>query len=102
MVANGHHWNPKYPEYPGEFTGTFMHSHGFKRISEEWRGKSVLGIGGGKSGCDVAGETARLAGKVCPSRCSPQWIIPKFLFGIPPDSLSARTKRMPTTFKKFP
>ncbi len=39
MVANGHHWNPKYPEYPGIFTGTFMHSHDFKRVDEAWRGK---------------------------------------------------------------
>jgi cation diffusion facilitator CzcD-associated flavoprotein CzcO len=21
MVANGHHWNPRYPEYPGAFAG---------------------------------------------------------------------------------
>ena len=25
MVANGHHWNPKYPELTGKFTGTMMH-----------------------------------------------------------------------------
>jgi cation diffusion facilitator CzcD-associated flavoprotein CzcO len=101
MVANGHHWNPKYPEYPGEFTSTFMHSHDFKRISEEWRGKSVLVIGAGNSGCDIAVEAARLAGKACLSMRSPQWFVPKFIFGMPSDVFAARTNWMPAKFKQF-
>src|SRR5262245_64626708 len=30
-VANGHHWNPRWPEppYPGEFNGTQMHAHDY-------------------------------------------------------------------------
>ncbi len=101
MVANGHHWNPKYPEYPGEFTGTFMHSHDFKRITDEWRDKSVLVIGAGNSGCDVAVEAARLASKVCLSMRSPQWFIPKFLFGMPSDVFAARTNWLPAKPKQF-
>lgn len=101
MVANGHHWNPKYPEYPGEFTGTFLHSHDFKQVTEEWRGKRVLVIGAGNSGCDVAVETARLAEKVCLSMRSPQWFIPKFLFGMPSDVFAARTNWLPTKAKQF-
>ena len=29
LVANGHHWNPRWPEpaFPGQFDGTQMHSH---------------------------------------------------------------------------
>ena len=27
MVANGHHWNAKYPEFEGHFDGKLMHSH---------------------------------------------------------------------------
>ncbi|HEX7736411.1 MAG TPA: NAD(P)-binding domain-containing protein [Ktedonobacteraceae bacterium] len=101
MVANGHHWNPKYPEYPGEFTGTFMHSHDFKRVSEEWRGKNVLVIGAGNSGCDVAVEAARMASKVCLSMRSPQWFIPKFLFGVPSDVYASRTNWLPAKSKQF-
>jgi cation diffusion facilitator CzcD-associated flavoprotein CzcO len=26
-VCNGHHWLPRMPEYPGNFTGEFIHSH---------------------------------------------------------------------------
>jgi hypothetical protein len=101
MVANGHHWNPKYPEYPGEFTGTFMHSHGFKQVDETWRGKRVLVIGAGNSGCDVAVEAARLAEKVCLSMRSPQWFIPKFLFGMPTDVFAARSNWLPAKLKQF-
>ena len=41
-----------------------MHSHDFKGVDEEWRGKDVLVIGGGNSACDVAVESARIANKV--------------------------------------
>jgi hypothetical protein len=101
MVANGHHWNPKYPEYPGEFSGTFMHSHDFKCVTEVWRGKKVLVIGAGNSGCDVAVEAARVAEKVCLSMRSPQWFIPKFLFGVPSDVFAARTNWLPAKPKQF-
>jgi hypothetical protein len=102
MVANGHHWNPKHPEYPGEFTGTYLHSHDFKGIDDSWRDKSVLVIGGGNSACDVAVESARLAGKVCLSTRSPQWIVPKFIFGMPADVFAARTPGwVPRKVKQF-
>lgn len=101
MVCNGHHWNPKYPDYPGEFTGSYMHSHDFKRINDEWRGKKVLVIGGGNSACDIAVEAARLADKVCLSMRNPQWFVPKFIFGMPSDVFSARTNWLPPKTKQF-
>ncbi len=101
MVANGHHWNPKYPEYPGEFTGTFMHSHDFKGVDDSWRGKRVLVIGAGNSACDVAVEAARLADKVALSVRSPQWFLPKFMFGMPSDVLSARNSWLPGKVRQF-
>ena len=93
MVANGHHWNPKYPDYPGEFNGTYMHSHDFKGVDDSWRGKRVLVIGAGNSACDVAVETARIADRVALSVRSGQWFLPKFMFGKPSDVLGAQ---MPT------
>jgi Flavin-binding monooxygenase-like len=99
MVANGHHWNPKHPEYPGTFSGQYMHSHDFKGIDDTWRGKRVLVIGAGNSACDVAVESARLAGKVCISMRSPQWFIPKFIFGKPADVFAAGTAWLPVWFR---
>jgi hypothetical protein len=101
MVANGHHWDPKYPQYEGHFNGRMMHSHDFKGVTEDWRGKNVLVIGGGNSACDVAVESARVAGRVCLSMRSPQWFMPKFMFGVPVDVFAARTRWLPTAIKQF-
>lgn len=95
MVANGHHWNPKYPEYPGQFNGTFSHSHDFKGVDDSWRGRRVLVIGAGNSACDVSVEAARLADHVGLSMRSPQWFLPKFMFGLPSDVLGAKNPWMP-------
>ncbi len=95
MVANGHHWDPKMPEYPGHFDGRLMHSHDFKGVDESWRGARVLVIGGGNSACDVAVESARVASAVRLSMRSPQWFMPKFLFGQPTDVIAARSAWVP-------
>ncbi|WP_194757178.1 flavin-containing monooxygenase [Aliidiomarina indica] len=97
MVANGHHWCPRHPELPGTFSGTYLHSHDFKGVNDTWRDKSVLVIGAGNSACDVAVEAARVAKSVHLSMRSPQWFLPKFMFGLPSDVLGAKT---PTWFPK--
>ncbi|TGK29427.1 monooxygenase [Leptospira gomenensis] len=102
MVANGHHWNPKVPEYPGKFSGKFLHSHDFKGVTNEWKGKDVLVIGAGNSACDVAVESARVANSVKLSMRSPQWFFPKFLFGMPSDVFAAKTPGwIPSIVKQF-
>jgi hypothetical protein len=59
LVANGHHWDPRYPEpaFPGAaaFTGTQMHSHDY-RTPEPFAGQRVLVLGVGNSACDIASE----------------------------------------------
>ena len=90
-VANGHHWDAKHPEYPGEFTGEYLHSREFRRVPERWRGKRVLIIGAGNSACDVAVEVSRVTRDVALSLRSPQWFIPKYLLGQPTDALAARS-----------
>ena len=89
MIANGHHWDPKYPDYSGMFNGKFIHSHDFKKVDDSWRGKNVLVVGGGNSACDVAVEAARVAKKVCLSMRNPLWFFPKFIFGMPADVFAA-------------
>ena len=101
MVANGHHWAPKFPEYPGQFTGIYMHSHDFKGIDDSWRGQSVLVIGAGNSACDIAVESARLAGQVCLSMRSPQWFVPKFMLGKPSDVTGAGLNFLPRRLKQW-
>ncbi|MCC5854504.1 MAG: NAD(P)-binding domain-containing protein [Idiomarina sp.] len=93
MVANGHHWQPRHPEIAGNFSGHYMHSHDFKRVTDDWRGKRVLVIGAGNSACDVAVEASCIADCVHMSLRSPQWFIPKFLFGQPTDVLGSKMPR---------
>src|SRR5262249_17764038 len=66
LVANGHHWDPQYPEpaFPGAetFTGEQIHSHHY-RTPEPFAGKRVLVLGIGNSACDVAAECSQLAAR---------------------------------------
>lgn len=94
VVCNGHHWQPRYPEYPGEFTGTFLHSHHYKK-AEPFRGQKVLVIGGGNSACDVAVETSRVSEQTSISWRRGYRIIPKFMMGKPVDVLSSRFSFLP-------
>ncbi|HUS24305.1 MAG TPA: NAD(P)-binding domain-containing protein [Candidatus Binatia bacterium] len=84
MVANGHHWDPRLPEYPGAFSGKFLHSHEFKK-AEPFRGQRVLVIGGGNSAADVAVECSRVAKRTCISMRRGHWFMPKYMFGWPGD-----------------
>lgn len=101
MVANGHHWNPRHPTYPGEFTGRYLHSHDFKRVDDSWRDKRVLVIGAGNSASDVAVEAARVAAAVHLSMRRAQWFIPKYLFGTPADVLASRSTWLPRALRQF-
>ena len=101
MVSNGHHNVPKYPTYPGEYTGKFLHSHDFKGVDESWRDKRVLVIGAGNSACDIAVEAARVSKVVHMSMRSPQWIFPKFIFGQPGDVFAARTRWLPRKLRQY-
>ncbi len=90
MVANGHHWNPRLPEYPGTFSGEFIHSHSFKN-NQPFKGKRVLVIGGGNSAADVAVECSRVASRCCISMRRGHWFLPKFMFGWPNDVIYEKT-----------
>jgi hypothetical protein len=92
---------PKYPQYPGEYTGKFLHSHDFKGVDESWRDKRVLVIGAGNSACDIAVESARVSKVVHMSMRSPQWIFPKFIFGQPGDVFAARTRWLPRKLRQY-
>ena len=101
MVANGHHNVPKYPEYPGNYTGKYLHSHYFKGVDDSWREKRVLVIGAGNSACDIAVEAARITKSVDMSMRSPQWFFPKFIFGQPGDVFAARSRWLPKKLRQY-
>lgn len=89
LVANGHHWNPRYPDFAGEFTNETMHSHHY-RTPDSMVGKRVLVVGMGNSGCDIACETSRVARRVFLSTRRGAHIIPKYMFGKPLDKVAPK------------
>lgn len=94
MVANGHHWDPRYPSYPGTFSGTFMHSHEYKSAAP-FRDQRVLVIGGGNSACDIAVETGRISAFTAISMRRGYYISPKIVMGYPADVLASKFNWLP-------
>jgi len=100
VVCNGHHSVPRIPEYPGNFSGNFMHSHAFKKAAP-FAEKRVLVIGGGNSACDVAVETSRVSKKTSISMRRGYRIIPKFFFGKPSDIVGASSSWLPIRIRSW-
>lgn len=82
LVCNGHHWQRRWPHYPGEFAGEYLHSKDYKR-PEQLAGQRVLTIGGGNSACDIAAEAARVGAASDLSLRRGYWFLPKTIFGLP-------------------
>ncbi len=85
IVANGHHFRPNIPELPGKFEGELIHSQQYKNPLG-WKDKSVLIVGAGNSGSDIAADTCKYASVTHMSLRRGYYIIPKFsFFGKPSD-----------------
>lgn len=100
LVANGHHWNPRFPSYPGTFTGQFLHSHDYKSATG-FKDQRVLIIGGGNSACDIAVETSRVSAFTGISMRRGYYIIPKFSLGKPADVMAEPFARLPDFIRMF-
>lgn len=88
IVANGHHWDPKWPEppYPGEFAGEQLHAHHYVDAAA-WRDKNVLVVGIGNSAMDIAVESSYVAARTFLSSRRGAYILPKYVFGRPLDQI---------------
>ena len=92
IVANGHHWDPRRPEFPGQdrFAGVQIHSHDYRGDDPEFfRDKSVVVLGMGNSAMDIAVEASFFARDVFLAARRGAWVIPKYMFGRPLDTLGA-------------
>lgn len=91
VVANGHHWDPRWPEpsYPGSetFTGEQVHAH-YYRTPDLVEGKRVVVVGIGNSAADIAVESSRVARETWLSMRRGAHVIPKYVFGVPTDHLT--------------
>lgn len=89
IVANGHNWNPKIPDYPGlsTYRGQVLHSAEYKS-ADVLRGKRVLVVGAGNTGCDVAVESAQNAVSTLHSTRRGYYYNPKYALGRPSDQVA--------------
>jgi Flavin-binding monooxygenase-like len=86
VVANGHHWDPCWPELPGTTTATMMHARDY-RTPAPFAGRRVLVIGAGQSAVEIALEVSRVAARTLVSVRSGTHVLPRRLFGRPLDFL---------------
>ncbi|QIG46237.1 NAD(P)-binding domain-containing protein [Nocardioides anomalus] len=104
VVANGHHWDPRTPDFAGEFTGESLHSHHYVDPSQplDLRGKRILVVGLGNSAADIAVELSGRAmqNQVTLSTRSSAWIVPKYMYGLPADKYFATSPHVPLAWQR--
>jgi len=101
LVASGHHWFPRWPDFPGEFKGAIIHAHDY-RTPESFQGKRVMVVGIGNSGVDLACEMGRHAAAAFLSTRRSAHIIPKFALGRPLDEYtSSAFSRLPLRLQQL-
>jgi dimethylaniline monooxygenase (N-oxide forming) len=93
VVANGHHWDARWPDppFPGHFDGIQIHSHQYidAFTPHDLHGKRVLVVGVGNSAMDISCELSHrgVAARLVVSTRRGAHIIPKYLFGRPLDAV---------------
>ena len=89
IVANGHHWDPRWPDpaYPGAFNGEQIHAHDY-RSAEQLRGRDVVVVGSGNSALDISVEAGKVARSAVLSQRRGQWVLRKYTLGRPSDQVA--------------
>ena len=95
VVANGHHWDARIPEYPGRFDGPAFHAHAYCDPFDpvDMRGKAVVVVGMGNSAMDIASELAQrpIAKTLWVAARRGVWVLPKYMNGKPADKSAMPT-----------
>jgi dimethylaniline monooxygenase (N-oxide forming) len=95
LVANGHHWDRRMPEpaFPGteSFQGEILHAHDY--VDNAFlKDRDVVVLGIGNSAMDISVEASEVAANTYLAARRGAWIIPKYLFGRPLDTLATNPK----------
>ena len=102
IVANGHHWDARWPEpaFLGAetFEGRQLHAHDY-RDNRFLEGKDVVVLGMGNSAMDIAVESSYVAASTQLAARRGAWIVPKYLFGRPSDTLTP-SRHMPVCARR--
>jgi cation diffusion facilitator CzcD-associated flavoprotein CzcO len=82
------------PELEGDFAGEQLHSAQY-RSTRGFEGKRILVVGAGNSACDIAAALSRVSSHVSLSLRTPQYIVPKTVFGRPIDVQYNKLQKFP-------
>src|SRR5699024_2205500 len=100
----GHHWDPRFADFPGEFAGEMIHSHAY---IDPWdplhlMDKRILVVGIGNSAADITVELSSRAmrNEVVLSTRSSAWIVPKYIAGKPADKYFATLPYVPYSWQR--
>ena len=94
ICANGTTWHPNVPEFPGDFDGDIIHASQYSDPGI-FKGKRVLVVGAGNSGCDIACDAASHAEQAWISVRRGYHFIPKHIFGEPADVFDHKSSFLP-------
>lgn len=85
FVCNGHHWDPRSPDYPGTFDGHAFHAHAYSDPFDpvDMRGKNIVVVGMGNSAMDIASELSQrpIAKNLWVAARRGVWVLPKYMDG---------------------
>lgn len=89
---------PTVPRWPGldTFRGSLIHSSEFRRAAD-YAGKSVLVVGSGNSGAEIASRLAEHADVTISIRTPPH-ILPRSVLGVPLAAIGAVLRRLPAAW----
>lgn len=104
VVANGHHWDPRYADFPGEFNGQSIHSHHYV---DPWdplhlMDQRILVVGLGNSAADITVELSQrvFRNQVTLSTRSSAWIVPKLINGKAADANYRTIPQLPLSWQR--
>lgn len=104
VVGNGHHWDARWPDFPGTFDGDVLHSHHYidPHTPLELTGKRILVVGLGNSAADITVELSSraLQNRVTLSTRSSAWIVPKYIAGRPGDKFFKTSPHLPLSWQR--
>ena len=104
IVATGHHWDPKWPDFAGQFDGPIIHSHDYIDPFDplDLKGKRVLVVGIGNSAVDIACELSNrgLAERLLLSTRRGAHVVPKYLLGKPIDQIVETNPYVPLKLQR--
>ncbi len=98
VLATGYNRMPHVPEWPGRetFGGQLLHSSEY-RNPEPFAGRSVLVVGAGNSGAEIATDLAEGgAAQVLLSVRTPPNVVPRAVLGLPSQTMGLVMRQLPT------